>query len=274
MQVVDQPDAMMALADTHRRAGRRIGLVPTMGFLHRGHASLMDQLRPLCDVLVTSIYVNPMQFGPTEDLARYPRDLPGDLALCERHGVDVVLAPVDLYPPGFCTRVNVSGLTSGLCGAFRPVHFEGVATVVARLFGLTRCDVAVFGEKDFQQLAVIRQLARDLAIPVEVLGGPTVRDDDGLALSSRNKYLSVSDRARALSIPRALQALAGATERDVATLVAEARAALDVDRIDYVEVVDAVTLAPLTTVDRPARALVAAFVGSTRLIDNVAVVRP
>lgn len=274
MDVLTTADEMIAWADARRAAHQRIGLVPTMGFLHRGHGSLMDQVRPRCDALVVSIYVNPMQFGPNEDLERYPRDLPGDLALCEAHRVDAVFAPQDLYGPDFSTRVKVTGLTEGLCGAFRPVHFEGVTTVVARLFGLTRADVSSFGEKDYQQLAVIRRMVRDLAIPVEVLGGATLRDDDGLALSSRNKYLSADDRRRALSIPRALGALAASSDRDVGALVAAARAALDVDRLDYLEVVDAASLQPLDTVDRPARAILAAYVGSTRLIDNVAVVRP
>lgn len=273
MQILHTADEMMRWADARRAARQRIGLVPTMGFLHRGHASLMDQVRPRCDALVVSIYVNPMQFGPNEDLARYPRDLPGDLALCEAHDVDAVFAPDDLYGPDFSTRVRVSGLTERLCGLSRPVHFEGVTTVVARLFGLTRADVSMFGEKDYQQLAVIRRMARDLAIPVEVLGGLTVRDDDGLALSSRNKYLSADDRRRALSIPRALAAVARSSERDVATLLAQGVAALDVDRLDYLELVDASSLEPLQTVDRPARLIVAAFVGGTRLIDNVAVER-
>ncbi len=271
MEILTSADAMTAWADARRAAHQRIGLVPTMGFLHRGHASLMDQVRPRCDALVVSIYVNPMQFGPNEDLARYPRDLPGDLALCEAHGVDAVFAPEDLYTPDFATRVRVSGLTDGLCGAFRPVHFEGVTTVVARLFGLTRADVSAFGEKDYQQLAVIRRMVRDLAIPVEVLGGATIRDADGLAMSSRNKYLSAADRARALSIPRALSALAASTEPDAVTRVAAAKAALDVDTLDYLELVDASSLQPLTTVDRPARVIVAAYVGTTRLIDNLAV---
>jgi pantoate--beta-alanine ligase len=272
VDVLTSPAEMTAWADARRRSGR-IGLVPTMGFLHRGHASLMDTLRPRCDHLVVSIYVNPLQFGPTEDLDRYPRDLPGDLELCDQHGVDAVFAPTSMYPDGFQTSVDVHELTTGLCGATRPGHFEGVATVCARLFGLTRADVAAFGEKDYQQLAVLRRMVTDLAIPVEIVGGALIRDDDGLALSSRNKYLSPGDRARALSLSRALFALRDAARpgADAARLVADARAALDVDRIDYVELVDAASLAPLTTLDRPARALVAAFVGATRLIDNVAV---
>lgn len=271
MDILRTPEAMMAAADGWRRAGLRIGLVPTMGYLHSGHVSLMQALRGRCDRLVVSIYVNPLQFGPTEDLSRYPRDPRGDAEKCEGAGVDAIFMPDDLYPLGFCTSVKVSGLTEGLCGRSRPTHFEGVTTVVCRLFGLTRCDVAIFGEKDYQQLAVLRRMTSDLALPVEVLGGALVRDDDGLALSSRNIYLSPEERRRALSLSASLRAMAEAVrggERSVANL--RALASLDVDRLDYLEVVDADSLQPLTTVDRPARALVAAFVGRTRLIDNVA----
>lgn len=264
----------MAWADAARAEGLRIGLVPTMGFLHAGHASLMDLVRPHCDRLVVSIFVNPLQFGEGEDLDRYPRDPEGDAATCAAHGVDAIFSPEAMYPPGHATRVRVEGLTAGLCGAHRPVHFEGVTTVVARLFGLSRADVAAFGEKDFQQLAVLRRMARDLAIPIEILGGPIVRDDDGLALSSRNAYLSDAERARGLTLSAALRAMrdAAATgERDVATLTALGRGILDADGVDYLEVVDAEDLSPLTTLDgRPARALVAAYVGATRLIDNLA----
>lgn len=274
MDVLRTPEAMMAWADVHRAAGRRIGLVPTMGFLHDGHTSLMARLRPRCDALVTSIFVNPLQFGAHEDLSRYPRDEEGDLAKCRAHGVDAVFLPASMYPEGFATRVRVEGLTAHLCGASRPVHFEGVTTVVARLFGLTRADVAIFGEKDYQQLTVIRRMARDLALPVEIVGGALVRDHDGVALSSRNAYLSQDERERARSIPRALAALvedAAAGERDVSRLVARARERLDVDSVDYLEIVGADDLAPLPSVDRPARAVIAAFVGRTRLLDNMAV---
>jgi pantoate--beta-alanine ligase len=251
----------------------KVGFVPTMGFLHRGHVSLMELLRPAVDHLVVSIYVNPLQFGENEDLDAYPRDLERDLELCRAAGVDAVFTPADLYPDGFRTSVSVHGLTDGLCGAARPTHFEGVTTVVARLFGVVRCQVAAFGEKDYQQLQVIRRMVEDLALPVEVVGGPLIRDEDGLALSSRNTYLSPAERARGLSLSRALfamQAAVAAGERDVATLTAAARAGLAVDRVDYLEVVDASDLSPLTVVDRPARALVAGHVGRTRLIDNLA----
>jgi pantoate--beta-alanine ligase len=272
MQVIDNAEALVAVTDAWRAAGLRIGIVPTMGYLHRGHASLMSAIRGEVDRLIVSIYVNPLQFGANEDLDRYPRDLPGDLARCEAEGVDVVFTPNQLYPPGFATRVRVDGLTAGLCGAARPTHFEGVTTVVARLLGLARADVAIFGEKDWQQLVVLRQMVHDLAMPVRVVPGPIVRDDDGLAMSSRNAYLSPEDRRRGLSLSRALRAMQAAVEggqRDVATLVAEATAMLEVDRLDYVEIVDALRLTPLTVVDRPARALVAAMVGKTRLIDNM-----
>lgn len=270
---IETPSAMTAWADAQRRAGR-IGLVPTMGFLHAGHTSLMDALRPRCDHLVASIFVNPLQFGAHEDLSTYPCDLARDLALCEAHGVDAVFAPAEaMYPDGFCTQVTVSGLTDGLCGASRPTHFAGVTTVVARLFGLTRCDVAIFGEKDWQQLQVLRRMVRDLGMAVEVLGGPIVREPDGLALSSRNTYLSGDERRRAVSLSRALAAMAQARqagETDVAVLKEAGLAVLDVDRVDYLEVVDE-ALQPLDHVTGEARALVAAFFGRTRLIDNHAI---
>jgi pantoate--beta-alanine ligase len=274
VETVTTAEAMRSLGDEWRARGLRIGFVPTMGFLHRGHVSLMQQLRPRCDRLVVSIYVNPLQFGPNEDLDRYPRDPEGDSAKCREAGVDALFMPADIYPSGFATSVHVHGLTDGLCGAKRPGHFEGVVTVCARLFGLTRCHEAIFGEKDWQQLQVVRRMATDLALPVLVSSGELVRDEDGLALSSRNKYLSHEDRARALTLSRALRAMEFAArhgERDVRTLVARGTSLLDVDRLDYLEVCDAESLAPLDLLgDRPARALVAAYVGKTRLIDNMA----
>lgn len=227
MHVVGSPEAMVAWADAARAEGHRIGLVPTMGFLHRGHVSLMERLRPRVDRLVVSIFVNPLQFGPNEDLDRYPRDPEGDGARCEAAGVDCLFVPDDMYPDGFQTEVSVHQLTTGLCGASRPGHFEGVCTVVARLFGLTRCHEACFGEKDYQQLMVIRRMVEDLAMPVKIVPGALVRDDDGLALSSRNKYLSPTERSRALSLHRALQSMAdGAAqgETSAAALLDRARA--------------------------------------------------
>jgi len=255
---------------TRREAGERIGFVPTMGFLHAGHRSLMALARPLCDHLVVSIYVNPLQFGPDEDLDTYPRDPAGDAAACAAEGVDTLFTPEDLYGDDHCTTVSVTELTDGLCGASRPGHFDGVTTVVARLFGLVQPHIAVFGEKDYQQLAVLRRMVRDLAMAVEVVGGPLIRDTDGLALSSRNAYLSIEQRQRGLSLHRALGAMAAAASSSAADRLAIGREILDVDEVDYLEIVDAISLQPLVRIDRPARAMVAARIGTTRLIDNIA----
>jgi pantoate--beta-alanine ligase len=269
MQVISSPEAMTAWSLEQRAAGHRIGFVPTMGYLHAGHASLVDLARNHSDRVVVSIFVNPLQFGPGEDLDRYPRDADGDLATCERHGAAAVFMPPSLYPPDFVTTVRVSGLTERLCGAHRPGHFEGVTTVVARLFGIVRPHIAVFGEKDYQQLAVIRRMSRDLALGVEIVPGPLVRDRDGLALSSRNRYLSADERRRGLSLSRALRAMRGAESDDVHELLRIGRDLLELDRLDYLEVVCADSLEPLERLDRPARALVAGFVGATRLIDGM-----
>ena len=272
--VIRAPAEMTAWSRAARAAGQRIAFVPTMGALHEGHVTLLRDGRRRSDKLALSIFVNPTQFGPNEDLARYPRDLPGDLRKAAEAGTDVAFVPEagEMYPPGFQTAVEVRELARGLDGVFRPGHFAGVATVVAKLFNIVAPDLAIFGEKDFQQLAIVRRMVADLAMPIEILGVPTVREPDGLAMSSRNAYLSPAERARALSISRALFAVrdhAAAGIRDAAALLADARAALDVDRLDYLELCDAATLAPLATIDRPAVLLVAAFVGRTRLIDNV-----
>lgn len=274
MRVIVDPSEMQAEARARRAEGQRIGFVPTMGFLHTGHTSLMRQCRPLCDWLVVSIYVNPLQFAPHEDLDRYPRDAEGDLAKCEAAGVDVVFMPSELYAPGHSTRVRVSGVSEGLCGGSRPVFFEGVATAVARLFGIVKPTVSIFGEKDYQQLKVIQRMVADLALDVDVLGGPLVRDADGVALSSRNAYLDPVARARAASLHRALFAMRDARaagEQEVEKLLEIGRQRLDVDRLDYLEIVDDVHLRPLARLSpgESARALVAAFLGQTRLIDNV-----
>jgi pantoate--beta-alanine ligase len=230
----------------------------------------MALARPLCDHLVVSIYVNPLQFGPGEDLDSYPRDPEGDSAACEAEGVDTIFMPPDLYDPDHCTTVTVAGLTNGLCGASRPGHFDGVTTVVSRLFGLVQPDLAVFGEKDYQQLAVIRRMVRDLGMPIEILGGQLVRDVDGLALSSRNAYLSTPERQRGLSLHRALYAMAQSRSPSTAERLDLGREILQADHVDYLEIVDATSLVPLEQIDRPARALVAARIGNTRLIDNIA----
>jgi pantoate--beta-alanine ligase len=276
-RVIRAPREMRLLSEDLRRDGRRIGFVPTMGYLHRGHLSLLEAARARCDVLVLSIYVNPIQFGPKEDLARYPRDLPGDLAKAAAAGTDVAFVPDDaaMYPGGPpLTRVVVGKLADGMCGARRPGHFEGVATVVSKLFHLVQPHVALFGEKDYQQLAVIRRMVRDLDLDVEIVGAPIVREPDGLAMSSRNAYLSPAEREQALALSRGLGAAAArfaAGERDAAALIAAARAPLEAAplvRVDYVDLRDAETLEVVERVERKVVLAVAAFVGTTRLIDN------
>ncbi|HVE81824.1 MAG TPA: pantoate--beta-alanine ligase [Myxococcales bacterium] len=267
-----------------RARGQRLALVPTMGFLHEGHLSLMRGGKERADVCAATIFVNPAQFGPKEDLSRYPRDLDGDLRKCASAGVDAVWAPerAQVYPPGYQTYVEVTELSKGLCGERRPGHFRGVATVVAKLLALFRPDVALFGEKDFQQLRVIQRLNADLDLAVEVVGLPIVREPDGLAMSSRNSYLSAAERQRALSLHRGLKAAQALCGQGVVTareLVGAVRAELEREgagvRPDYVELVDSETLAPIIRVaDQPARLLVAAYVGSTRLIDNLELREP
>lgn len=262
-----------------RRAGRCIGFVPTMGALHEGHVSLIRAARRDCASVVVSIFVNPTQFGPGEDLTKYPRPLEEDLRTCREAGTDLVFAPTasEMYRPNAVTTVRVGKLSEPLCGAFRPGHFEGVATVVAKLFNIVMPGRAYFGEKDYQQLVVIRQMVRDLDLPIEIVGCPTVREAGGLAMSSRNRYLSVEQRHQALSLYQALtearQAVTAGT-RDVAVLCDMIRrrilAAGDA-RMDYVSIVDAASLEALQTVDRPARMCVAVRIGDCRLIDNMPV---
>ena len=279
MDVLRTPAELSEWTETARRQGRRVGLVPTMGFLHRGHTSLMDACRERADTTVVSIFVNPTQFGPTEDLARYPRDLDGDLRKCRAAKMDAVFTPEAgaMYPSGHRTFVEVTRLQDGLCGARRPGHFRGVATVVTQLFALARPHVAVFGEKDFQQLQIIRRLALDLHLGVEVVGMPIVREADGLAMSSRNAYLSPPERTRALALSRGLGAARArwaAGEREADALAAVVRSELRAAEVreDYVELVDPETLDPLPRAEQAdARLLVAGFVGTTRLIDNTAI---
>jgi pantoate--beta-alanine ligase len=275
--VIDDPAAMSAWAEAARGRGERIAFVPTMGYLHDGHVALLREGRRRGERLVLSIFVNPTQFGPNEDLARYPRDLAGDLAKAATAGTDVAFVPEGpaLYPQGYQTYVEVRGLSQGLCGETRPGHFVGVATVVLKLFNIVRPHVALFGEKDFQQLAVVRRMARDLDVPVEILGLPTVREPDGLAMSSRNSYLSPEERGRARALSaglRAAAALHASGERDASALLEAARAivAPAVDRIDYLELREAESLRRVTgEVGGSAVMLVAAFVGRTQLIDNL-----
>jgi pantoate--beta-alanine ligase len=275
IEVVTTREAMGAWSEAARARGERIAFVPTMGALHAGHVSLLEAARGHGDRVVLSIFVNPTQFGPKEDLAKYPRDLAGDLAKAEGT-TDVAFVPtvVEMYPPGAQTFVDVREVSQGLCGGVRPGHFVGVATVVCKLFNIVRPHAALFGEKDFQQLAVIRRMAADLFMPIEIVGRPTVREPDGLAMSSRNAYLSPSDRTRALAISQGLRAAAARFaegERQANVLVDQALAILQgrVDRIDYVEVRDADSLRPVERLERPSVLLAAAFVGTTRLIDNL-----
>ena len=260
-----------------RDAGERVVLVPTMGALHRGHLALMAEARRIGRRTVASIFVNPTQFGPNEDFSRYPRDLEADLALLAQAGADAAWTPdvETMYPPGFATRIEVASLSEGLCGPFRPGHFAGVATVVTKLLNQVRPDVALFGEKDFQQLRVIQQAAADLDLAVEIRGVPTVREPDGLALSSRNRYLSPEERAIAPKLHAVLADVAAAARSGtpVAARIAAGRAALEAAgfRVQYLVVCDARTLVPVERVDGPARVLAAAFLGRTRLIDNLAV---
>jgi pantoate--beta-alanine ligase len=273
--------ALRATLAPWRREGLRIGFVPTMGALHRGHAALVERALAACDRVVVSVFVNPTQFAPGEDFARYPRSEEADAALLARVGAQVMYAPSveEIYPPGDATRVTVAGLTESMEGAIRPHFFTGVATVCARLFCHVQPDAAFFGEKDYQQLLVVRRMVRDLGLGLEVTGVATVREPDGLALSSRNAYLSAEERAAAPALHRVLQGVAAGL-RDGAAMAAlrpdAVRALLDAGcaEPDYLDLRDAETLAPLERLDgAPARLLVAARLGTTRLIDNIPVQR-
>jgi pantoate--beta-alanine ligase len=276
MRIVRTIADLRALLRPLREEGKRIGFVPTMGFLHEGHGALIRQSAARCDATVVSIFVNPTQFGPSEDLASYPRDLERDQNLCLEADASVLFLPEDseIYPTGFQTHIEPGRLSEPLCGRFRPGHFRGVATVVAKLFNIVQPDLAFFGQKDFQQTVVIRRMARDLNMPVDVVVVPTIREADGLAMSSRNTYLDEDARRRALCLSEGLfaaKAAFDAGEREAAKLLKATRTPLaGADSIQYLELVDAQTLEPLQgSVDRTVALCVAAYVGSTRLIDNV-----
>jgi pantoate--beta-alanine ligase len=277
VQTVRDLNDLRAAIAAFRAEGARIALVPTMGALHAGHIALVEAAKRTGTKVVASIFVNPRQFGPNEDLARYPRREAADSRMLVEAGCDLLwLPPVEaMYPEGFATSISVAGVTETLDGASRPGHFDGVATVVAKLFNQVSPDAAYFGEKDYQQLLVIRRLAADLDFAIDVVGVPTQRDDDGLALSSRNLYLDEEERAKAVALPRALGVAARAIARGVATedATAEAQASLIAAgfTVDYVAVVDAETLASDPGPARPRRLLAAARMGQTRLIDNIAV---
>ncbi|ESQ82468.1 hypothetical protein AEAC466_17850 [Asticcacaulis sp. AC466] len=262
--------ALRSAIGTLRDGGRTIGFVPTMGALHDGHIALVRHAKSLCDTVVVSIFVNPLQFAPTEDLDRYPRDEAGDVARLQAVGCDLVYLPTPdvLYPKGFVSRIEMTGPALGLETDFRPQFFSGVATVVSKLFNQVRPDVAVFGEKDFQQLAVVRAMVRDFDMGIDIVGMPTIREADGLALSSRNAYLSADERAVAPELHTALEAI-----RDGAKTIDQAKAGLvaaGFGQIDYIALRDADTLGEVTSDTRTKRLLAALWLGKTRLIDNIA----
>jgi pantoate--beta-alanine ligase len=278
------PDIVRTVADLRTQvarwhaAGERVALVPTMGALHDGHLSLVTRAKQTAAHVIVSLFVNPTQFGPKEDLSRYPRDEAGDRARLASVGCDLLFAPTvaEMYPKGFSTNVRVGNVSNGLCGDVRPGHFDGVATVVTKLLLQAGADAAVFGEKDFQQLHVIRRLAQDLNIPTEIIGAPIVRDPDGLAMSSRNAYLSAAERIVALALPRTLawaaDALAaGMNGTQMGQAAKEKLLDAGFQSVDYVELRAEADLAPLERLTAPARILAAARIGSTRLIDNFVV---
>jgi pantoate--beta-alanine ligase len=270
---------MMSITRELRGEGRRIGLVPTMGALHEGHLSLMGRAREMCDTVVASVFVNPAQFGPNEDFDRYPRDLAHDAELAFTRGVDFIFAPApdDMYPEGFSTYVAVEGLSEKLEGASRPGHFRGVTTVVNKLFNIVHPHFAFFGRKDAQQVIIIKRMARELAMDVEIVVGPTVREEDGLALSSRNLYLSTDERRAAIVLRRALErarTLSNGGERDSARIISTMRAIIEAEplaRIDYIAITDTNQLSYVETIpqDVPILISLAVFIGKTRLIDNI-----
>jgi pantoate--beta-alanine ligase len=270
------PDAR-ATSRAARRAGTRLGFVPTMGALHEGHLSLLRAARSQCGVVAASIFVNPLQFGPHEDLGKYPRDFDRDSALLEKEGVDFLFAPLvdEMYPAGAVTHVTAEGLSDKLCGKSRPGHFRGVTTVVSKLFHIVEPDVAFLGQKDAAQVAIIRRMVRDLNFPVEIVVCPIVREFDGLAMSSRNAYLSAEERMAALALYRALKRLQGRFEqgeRNAARLIDAGMTTLIAEksvRLDYLEIVDPDTLNSVQEVSGTALAAVAGFAGTTRLIDNI-----
>lgn len=277
MIIVRTVKDMQRRADDWRKEGKTIAFVPTMGYLHEGHLSLMREGRERADIVVTSIFVNPTQFGPNEDLERYPRDFEGDEKKCREVGVDAIYYPSveEMYPKGYQTYVNVTELSKGLCGSMRPGHFQGVATVCTKLFNAVKPHIAIFGEKDYQQLQVIRRMVKDLDMDLEIVGMPTVREPDGLAMSSRNKYLNKDERARAAYLFKSLSEARSAYEkgeRDVGKLtevVKEGLRRADPCEIDYIEIRDAWDLIPIERIDRPAVIAIAVKIGSTRLIDNI-----
>jgi len=279
MQVVRQIKEMQKISDRLREKGKRIGFVPTMGYLHDGHVSLVRKAKELCDSIVVSIFVNPTQFGPGEDFQRYPRDEEGDREKLERAGVDFLFMPEagEMYPPRYQTSVEVAEVSKGLCGDFRPGHFRGVATVVAKLFNIVKPHAAVFGEKDYQQLLVIKRMVEDLNFDIEIIPGTLIREEEGIAMSSRNAYLSPEDRKRATVLYRSLvkaKELVDSGEKRTYNIVQAVEKMIGSVKgvsLQYVEIRDAETLERVERVSGPAVIAVAAMVGSVRLIDNIVI---
>ncbi len=276
MEILDKIIDVRETVKAWKKAGLTVGLVPTMGYLHEGHLSLVERARRENDRIVVSIFVNPTQFGIGEDLDRYPRDLEHDAAICEAAGTDLIFHPTsaEMYPSGFCSFVDMDVLTKELCGISRPVHFRGVCTVVSKLFHIVQPDRAYFGEKDAQQLAIMKRMVQDLNMDVEVIGCPIVRESDGLAKSSRNIYLSPEERQAALVLSRSItvgKALVQQGETNAKQLVAAMTAVISEEKlakIDYIKVVDLMTMQQIETLDRPFLAAMAVYIGKTRLIDN------
>jgi len=277
MEVIRKVNKMQEISDRLRREGKRIGVVPTMGYLHEGHLSLVRKAKESCNSIIVTIFVNPIQFGPGEDFERYPRDEEGDRKKLEGEDVDFLFIPEreEMYPLGYQTHVEVTEVSRGLCGDFRPVHFKGVTTVVAKLFNIVKPHVAVFGEKDYQQLLVIRRMVQDLNFDIEIMPGVLIREEDGIAMSSRNAYLSPENRKRAAVLYRSLmkgkESFESGEKRASALckIVEENIKSVSEVTIQYVEVRDAQTLKSIERVDRPAVVAVAAIIGSIRLIDNM-----
>ncbi len=276
MNIVHTVKEVRQIVKSWRKEGLSIGFVPTMGYLHEGHKSLIKQAVLENDRVVVSIFVNPMQFGPSEDLESYPRDLEHDAALCEKTGAHLIFNPEaqEMYMPDFSSFVDMNGLTQGLCGKSRPVHFRGVCTVVNKLFNIVGADRAYFGEKDAQQLAVIRRMVRDLNMDIEIVGCPIIREEDGLAKSSRNTYLSTLERKAALILSKSLtigKSLLESGERDAKTIISSITDNINTEplaRIDYVDVVDALSLEKVDKIECSVLVAIAVYVGKTRLIDN------
>ena len=275
MQIVSTVEEVRKQVKKWREEGLSVGLVPTMGYLHEGHKSLIDKAVEQNDRVVVSVFVNPIQFGPNEDLATYPRDLERDAELCENAGANLIFhpEPENMYESDFCSFIDMDGLTKGLCGKTRPTHFRGVCTVVGKLFNIVEPDRAYFGQKDAQQLAVIRRMVRDLNFNLEVIGCPIIREEDGLAKSSRNTYLSKEERKAALCLSRAVKAGQEIIQTGMMAeeLLGKMRAVIEAEplsKIDYVSVVDALTMQPVEKIDKNVLVAMAVYIGKTRLIDN------